>query len=409
MPVQYKLVPLAVCAALSSGGCAMLSPQGGHGIATNAPAVGASGALQAAPAMPARAASAVELDALFRLGRHELVAGRPRVAIEHFSALLDREPRHVEALNALGVAVAEMGRLPEAISLLRRAALLAPQAVHVRNNLGHALYRAGDLAQARVELHAALDLQPHNLSALHNLALLDGARTPARPGVQAAPTASASNRPYDGPVTSTAPSLRIAPAPQAAPALQAALTLQAAPALQAAPIVQTAPTPSQPDLRGQADSRSTVQPGSTPAGLAEHTALRILGLDGGGSASAAAFRAGARVAASGMEQAAERRATRGARHGVPPGRRLVVQSDRPEVNAANSPAPDILGLEAARLARSGAAAAVAHSVATDQPAAVVRPAASLVQPAGAARSETDGSDAARAEHPARAHADKIRM
>lgn len=372
MPVPFKVVPLAMCAALLSSGCAMLSLQSGPGTVSNGSAAGASAAisaLQADSAVAAQTAGAADLDVLFRQGRRELIAGRPRVAIEHFAALLDREPRHVEALNALGVAVAEMGRLPEAISLLRRAASLAPQAVHVRNNLGHALYRAGDLAQARVELHTALELQPHNLSALHNLALLDQARAPARHGtVPPAPTAAAPHAPSGGRIVGTAPSVLTPSALQAALTLQAASALRTAPAVQAvqaapaapttrmAPTTQTAQVVSAAgaELRRQADASPAAQPGAGSIGLAEHAAVQILGLDDSGLASTAALRAGARAAPNGMAHAAERRAARGARHAVPPGRRLVVQSDSPTAYAADQPAQDVLGLEAGRFARARA-------------------------------------------------------
>ena len=348
MPAQFKLVPLALCAALLSGGCAMLLPPGGHSSATAG--VGAPpGAAQSQPAGPAQAASPAELDALFRLGRRELIAGRPRVAVEHFASLLDREPRHVEALNALGVAVAEMGRLPEAISLLRRAATLAPQAVHVRNNLGHALYRVGDIAQARVELHAALELQPHNLSALHNLALLDSARTTAQAHAGAAAARPDQHSPPDQP---SQPSRRseqsqqsqqwpiqhraqATPVNAAPPALRKEQVTSAASSLQASPAVP------------RADSSPAVKPEASPARLAEHAALHILGLDGG------------------VHQAAERRAARGARHGPLPGRRLVVRSDSPAVRVTNQAAREILGLEAGRFARAQAAAAVGQPAVVD--------------------------------------------
>lgn len=221
MHLPYRLAPCALTIALLSAGCVSVPP----GSMPMPRVSAAAGRSEPGPVARPVAASAAELNAAFRLGRQELMAGRVRSAIEHFAYVLDRDPHHVEALNAAAVAVAELDRLPEAVALLRRAVAIAPQAVHLRNNLGYALFRSGDLAQARAELRIALELQPNNALALRNLTLLGQASSPA---AAAAPQAAA------GGVDSE----RAAASPPALPAIG-----PAAPAMPAAGPLASEPAP----------------------------------------------------------------------------------------------------------------------------------------------------------------------
>jgi Flp pilus assembly protein TadD len=80
-------------------------------------------------------------------------AGRPARALEVAAAVSFESP---EALNAVGIAYAETGRLDEARASFERA--LALDAFHpmANLNLGTALMRAGDISGARARLEQAV-------------------------------------------------------------------------------------------------------------------------------------------------------------------------------------------------------------------------------------------------------------
>lgn len=309
MKPHFKFVPCAAAVALMSAGCAMLPFGGGKPAASADAAVGAPSSPPVASAP--RAVNAVEVETLFQLGRQQLVAGRPRAAIEHFASVLDREPRHVEALNALGVAVAELDRLPEAISVLRRAVALAPQAVHVRNNLGYALYRAREFAQARVELHAALKQQPDNALALRNLALVDAALPAARVIAQPAPTDPEGT----ARITAVPPqrSPVVAAAEPALPAKAVAARADAAVPPPGKPTVAQAPLQSRswPGILGFDQQPSVAQADEGAVRQPDPMVLRMLGLDNGNVAQAKAVGGGLqRAKAGGPDPAFEQRPVR---------------------------------------------------------------------------------------------------
>ena len=69
--------------------------------------------------------------------------------------LLDEDPDHAEALNALGYTLADRNeRLDEAFALVSRALKLRPDSPAVLDSMGWVLYRQGDLEQAAVYLRA---------------------------------------------------------------------------------------------------------------------------------------------------------------------------------------------------------------------------------------------------------------
>ena len=251
MHLPLRFVPCAMAVALLSAGCVAVPPGSLPGASMTAPA----GRAGTSPATASGPPLATELNATFRLGRQELIAGRTRSAIEHFAHVLDRDPQHVEALNALAVAVAELDRLPEAVALLRRAVALAPQAVHLRNNLGYALYRSGDVPQARAELRIALELQPSNALALRNLALLG---QPAAPATAASPATPSTGQPE--PVQVALP-----PTPPALPERTAGIQAVAPPL---PPVTPERPAPMQmvnrPPAPPVAPARSSALPGVEP-------------------------------------------------------------------------------------------------------------------------------------------------
>ncbi len=74
-------------------------------------------------------------------------------------AVLQADPRNVNALNAYGIEQARAGDLIGAIRTWRYAIDLAPRYVHLYNNIGSALRRLGHLKDARDWYQASLRLQ----------------------------------------------------------------------------------------------------------------------------------------------------------------------------------------------------------------------------------------------------------
>ena len=82
----------------------------------------------------------------------------------------------VDAVNPLawfvqGRALAEMGRLPEAIAAYRENLRVAPRDVWARNNLGNAYRDSGQPREAMLAYRQAVETNPDYLPAWHNLGL----------------------------------------------------------------------------------------------------------------------------------------------------------------------------------------------------------------------------------------------
>lgn len=117
--------------------------------------------------------------ALFLQGRAAHGLGHLVQAAEYYTQVLQLEPQHVAALNALAVIHAQEGRTQEAVALLTRAIALAPDTPHLYNNIGYALLRAGYLDEAGLQLKRAQELSPASLQLLQNMELLAQAKREA--------------------------------------------------------------------------------------------------------------------------------------------------------------------------------------------------------------------------------------
>src|SRR5205823_14574686 len=82
---------------------------------------------------------------------------------------LELQPDHVAARAGLGVTLASMRKLPEAVAELRQAVRLRPDFAQAHHNLGVALAELGRLDEAVVCLRQALALQPDYAEAYYNL------------------------------------------------------------------------------------------------------------------------------------------------------------------------------------------------------------------------------------------------
>ena len=82
--------------------------------------------------------------------------------------LLEQDPDHADALNALGYTLADRNeRLDEAFAFVARALKLRPDSAAILDSMGWVLYRQGDLAQAASYLRRALDLSQDDEIAAH--------------------------------------------------------------------------------------------------------------------------------------------------------------------------------------------------------------------------------------------------
>ena len=70
--------------------------------------------------------------------------GNPAEAIRLSQAVLERAPNHPDAMQILAVALAQLGRLPEATATFRRALTVAPNDGGLHFNFGILLTRTGD-------------------------------------------------------------------------------------------------------------------------------------------------------------------------------------------------------------------------------------------------------------------------
>lgn len=132
--------------------------------------------------------SAAEAGYLQGQAAHDI--GQWALASLHYEQVLAMAPRHVGALNALGVIHAQAGRTDAALALFARAVALAPGAPYLYNNAGYALLRAERLDEAGAQLRRAQQLDPASLQTQHNLVLWAQAtrragETPAGEVVQA--------------------------------------------------------------------------------------------------------------------------------------------------------------------------------------------------------------------------------
>jgi TolB-like protein/DNA-binding winged helix-turn-helix (wHTH) protein/Flp pilus assembly protein TadD len=95
-----------------------------------------------------------------RLAHYYWLVGDHRQVEEHWQQALTLEPTNPLVLSVQAGAAAHEGRLDEAIELQRRVAAADPLSATTVGNLGHMLFTAGRLEEARVELVKAIELSP---------------------------------------------------------------------------------------------------------------------------------------------------------------------------------------------------------------------------------------------------------
>jgi predicted O-linked N-acetylglucosamine transferase (SPINDLY family) len=83
-------------------------------------------------------------------------------AITGYRAVLARQPRHIDALHLLGVALLAIGDAKAALASLRKVVAMDASFAAARVNLGHALRATGDAAAALPQFRQAVRLAPED-------------------------------------------------------------------------------------------------------------------------------------------------------------------------------------------------------------------------------------------------------
>ncbi|MDH5539377.1 MAG: LytR C-terminal domain-containing protein [Rhizobacter sp.] len=107
--------------------------------------------------------------AYYTMGRYHDGSQAWDKSIKAYRKAIMVDPRHIEAYNALGVALARSGRVTEAETTLRQAVAIDPSRTHVRSNLGYTLLLAGKIQDAVIELEATVAQDRSNSTAVANL------------------------------------------------------------------------------------------------------------------------------------------------------------------------------------------------------------------------------------------------
>jgi protein O-mannosyl-transferase len=105
------------------------------------------------------------------LGKALAESGRIDEAIRHLQTAIRLRPSYFPAHNNLGNALAAQGKAEKAIPHFRETIRLKPDYVEAHNNLGAALAQTGRIEEAIAELRRTLELDPRNVNAARNLAL----------------------------------------------------------------------------------------------------------------------------------------------------------------------------------------------------------------------------------------------
>ena len=104
-------------------------------------------------------------------------SGRYPEAEAELRRALKAHPAHPDALNLMGVVLLQRGEHGRAVDCMRRAVRVSPESHSLRENLGEALRRAGDVTGARAEAEKLLRQAPDRPAAwalLGRLALDSG-------------------------------------------------------------------------------------------------------------------------------------------------------------------------------------------------------------------------------------------
>ena len=107
-------------------------------------------------------------DLLYSRGMLAVKMDRLDILERDMRAIIEREPDHAEALNALGYTLADRtDRFEEAYALIKRAIELKPDDHYIVDSLGWVLHRMGRHREALVQLRRAMSINPDPEIAAH--------------------------------------------------------------------------------------------------------------------------------------------------------------------------------------------------------------------------------------------------
>jgi predicted O-linked N-acetylglucosamine transferase (SPINDLY family) len=109
------------------------------------------------------------LGQLLQQGLQEHQSGQFERAERNYRTILGKNPKHADALNLLGMLLAQTGRDEEGAEMMRRAIALAPNFAPLHANLGETYRRQKKYDQALSSLKRAIALDPRMPDAQNNL------------------------------------------------------------------------------------------------------------------------------------------------------------------------------------------------------------------------------------------------
>ena len=105
---------------------------------------------------------------LYARGLHAMKRGQIELGERDLRQIIEADPEHADALNALGYTLADQtDRFEEALALIERAHALKPEEPAILDSLGWVHYRLGDLERALDYLQQANDLLQDGEIAAH--------------------------------------------------------------------------------------------------------------------------------------------------------------------------------------------------------------------------------------------------
>jgi len=110
--------------------------------------------------------------------------GNPAEAVEILGPIVAKGSASAEVLSGYGIALADLGRVPEAVTQFRRALEIDPNHAPALQNMGIVALRANDLQAAEQNLARALELNPRLPLALNSLGVVYARRNDYRRAVE---------------------------------------------------------------------------------------------------------------------------------------------------------------------------------------------------------------------------------
>lgn len=114
----------------------------------------------------------ISIDDALRMAVSVHREGKPRLAAQHYTAILEVAPEHPDALHYMGVAQHQLGNHDGAVNLIERALKAAPDYVDARNNLGNVQKEMGRHADAEQSYRAVIAALPEHALAHNNLGVV---------------------------------------------------------------------------------------------------------------------------------------------------------------------------------------------------------------------------------------------